>query len=478
MVRRFIGLMLVMTCLMLLGDEVTSAQSPSATPYPCIVAPPMQLSVGIDAIIQNNNGVPLNIRDEASTYGSIIGQVETRTIVKVLDGPRCGRANNLYTWWQIQTPDGLTGWVAEGDAFRSSAQYFIAPLENSNVDPEGVNCGAAPPSRVDVGSFAVVDEGAHADVMLRDAPSGRILDFLQWGTVLEVVGGPRCGENNRLFKWWEVNTQDGLRGWVAEGDATQNPMLYFIRPATAQEVADAGYRTPLDPGCPASPPTILQPNDVVEVGENGGFPLILRSGPAGGRIGELEQGTLLTILSGPKCGNAYAWWEVSLEDGRRGWVAEGDDSQTPVVYFITLARAAATSPTASLTPTPTQPIVPTQIVIENPTPAAPLVVETPAGVQLPCQASPPARLKVGDPALVGSAGVPLRDLPDPTGNVVAMLPPESYMIVLSGPICGLAQNEYGWWQVRSEDGTVGWVQEGDASQSPAVYYVHPINVSE
>jgi hypothetical protein len=440
--------------ILFLGMTVLGARAVSAQDA-CIAAPPAQIEVGMQVIVQRNQGTPLTVRDEGSTYGSVIGELPPRSIVTVVGGPQCGRANGLYTWWQVASEEGLVGWVAEGDSFRSTAQYFIAPLDRSDIQPEGEACGAAPPSQVEIGDFAVVSQRIGTDLVLRETPSGRILDYLLMGTRVQIVDGPRCGTNNRLFKWWQVQTEDGLLGWVAEGDATQTPPLYFIEPDSS---TTGSARRPIDPGCDASFPSILQVGDTVEVTDEGGFPLILRSTPAGSRFGEFRGGTLLEILGGPRCGNAFAFWEVQAADGRRGWVAEGDATQSPIVYFIRLVEASPEVPLAEVTPT--------GVFVELQT--------------SDCEAAPPMRLVVGDPAVTatGSVGnVPLRTGPSAVANQLSVLAPETYMIVLNGPRCGDGNNLYAWWQVRVEDGSIGWVQEGDAAQSPPIYYVSPVTVS-
>ena len=441
----------ILVALSTLGPQTILAQD--ADDRICVAAPPMQLQVGLQAIVQRNLGTPLTVRDEGSTYGAVVGELAPRTVVTVIGGPQCGRANHLYTWWQIEAEDGFTGWVAEGDSFRSNAQYFIAPLDRSDIAPEGEACGAAPPSQVEIGDFARVSDRIRADLVLREEPSGRILDYLLQGTRVQIIGGPRCGTNNRLFKWWQVQAEDGLIGWVAEGDATQTPPLYFIEPDTS---SNANARTPVDPGCDASFPSILMAGDSVSVTDNGGFPLILRSTPGGARFGEFDAGTLLEVLSGPRCGNAFAFWEVRAEDGRRGWVAEGDATQSPVVYFIRLVEQVNPLSTEApdLRPAPTQ--------------------------VTSCQAAPPMQLRVGDPAVTveGRAGnVSLQAGPSAISAELTRLEPETYMIVLNGPRCGDGNNLYAWWQVRAEDGSIGWVQEGDAAQSPPLYYVVPVTSS-
>jgi hypothetical protein len=54
------------------------------------------------------------------------------------------------------------------------------------------------------------------------------LDRLQPGTAVTIIGGPVCASN---WSWWEIETGEGIIGWVAEGGDAIDP--YFICPAPA-----------------------------------------------------------------------------------------------------------------------------------------------------------------------------------------------------------------------------------------------------
>lgn len=433
-------------------------------PTTCVAAPPSRLEIGGTAIVQINSNTPLNLRDRGSTFGVRVGELQPRQEVTVLDGPFCGDGNNLFAWWEVQTEDGLVGWVAEGDAFRSQFIYFLMPIGSTQTDPVGVNCAAAPPTRFSIGQTGVVDENLGSDVTLREEPSGTIVDYLFMGTEFVVIEGPRCGAFDRTFQWWQIQTAEGLVGWVAEGDGSVSPPRYYIRPSNAV----AALREAVDLGCAASPPSILQVGDTVEVTDNGGFPLNVRNNPDGGRIAELDEGTRLTILSGPVCGNLYAWWQIETADGLQGWVAEGDSEQSPVAYFIQLAQEDAPTPTATVAaaqPAPTA--------IPSATSAPPNTESNSAGTASACRAAPPSNLVVGSAAEVTTNAAVLRDLPSLAGGEVARVAVGEFVILVAGPICGLGDNLYQWWQVRDANGVIGWAQEGDAAQSPPVYYLSP-----
>lgn len=42
-------------------------------------------------------------------------------------------------------------------------------------------------------------------------------------------------------------------------------------------------------------------------------------------LGQIQPGTVVTILDGPGCANNWVWWRVQSNDGLTGWTAEGDD---------------------------------------------------------------------------------------------------------------------------------------------------------
>jgi hypothetical protein len=47
---------------------------------------------------------------------------------------------------------------------------------------------------------------------------------------------------------------------------------------------------------------------------------------------QIEPGTQFTVIGGPSCSDDWSWWNVRLDDGTIGWVAEGGDEVDS--YFI------------------------------------------------------------------------------------------------------------------------------------------------
>jgi hypothetical protein len=85
--------------------------------------------------------------------------------------------------------------------------------------------------------------------------------------------------------------------------------------------------------CPEAPPTRLQVGDTACVAQIGTDVLQIRSAPAveaDNVVGRIGQGARMSVLDGPACADRYVWWQVQVDDGPLGWVAEG----RPENYFI------------------------------------------------------------------------------------------------------------------------------------------------
>lgn len=309
----------------------------------CIAAPPSFAEVGQAITVRDNAGRTLNLRSDPSSTSAVITELAPGTALTITDGPQCGDGNNLYVWWEVSTADGQTGWVAEGDSFQSPYLYFIQSestlqdIEAITAASQASQCFAAPPSKLRVGEVVVVGENGGEILRLRSGPStrGRVLRELKTDTILIIDEGPMCGEANDFYLWWRVRMEDGTTGWVAEGDSTQHPIIYFIRPI-AEVRAEQGANPTI---CRAAPPSKLEIGKSAVIGENGGFVLRMREEPGtrGHIMENLTTGMIVKVLDGPQCGaenHLYAWWQIQLEDGRTGWVAEGDSFQNPDIYFL------------------------------------------------------------------------------------------------------------------------------------------------
>lgn len=98
-------------------------------------------------------------------------------------------------------------------------------------------CPHAPPPRLSIAAEAVVMADG---LSLRALPavSTGLDGKLYSGNQLHVIGGPSC---NGLYTWWRVETERGLKGWVAEGTWEE----YYVVPAADAEQPP----TPFDAAC-------------------------------------------------------------------------------------------------------------------------------------------------------------------------------------------------------------------------------------
>jgi hypothetical protein len=150
---------------------------------------------------------------------------DQRVVKQVASGARMmvtglNRFVSEDTWLPIALSDGTAGWVPEVDVRRVG----VSP---SSSDKESSGCPGAPPQRVRVGGEAQVCT-AYDRLVVRVGPgrSNAEVARIEPGTYVTVISGPACGDG---WSWWEVRTDSGVVGWVAEGGDEVDP--YFICPA-------------------------------------------------------------------------------------------------------------------------------------------------------------------------------------------------------------------------------------------------------
>jgi hypothetical protein len=150
-----------------------------------------------------------------------------------------------------------------------------------------------------------------------------IVAELEQGTEFTVLDEHQCSD---VYTWWHIETNDGLRGWVAEADPTQNPQLYFIEPTS---LAPRTVLIITDSSCPGAPPTNFQIGDIAQVDFNADGALLLTVSPRGDRpsrdnVGQLHDNEQMEIQNGPVCaGDRWRWYVRDLAAGMRGWASEG-----------------------------------------------------------------------------------------------------------------------------------------------------------
>jgi hypothetical protein len=220
-----------------------------------------------------------------------------------------------------------------------------------------------PPEVITIGVRARVDIGVGLTLNLRALPTrtGNAIAQLAHGTEVDVFDGPQEADG---LRWWNVNGGEDRIGWVVDA---------FGEEAWLVPIAWSDQATPLTPTLTAEPtltPTLapptatpvltptatptLTPTAIPEVTPTatatpvltptatpeGGIPsptvggraqvttqyqfINLRDGPGLGSetIGQLANGTVVTILEGPEASDGYTWWKIDDGQGNVGWAAE------------------------------------------------------------------------------------------------------------------------------------------------------------
>jgi uncharacterized protein YgiM (DUF1202 family) len=133
-------------------------------------------------IVKTDDGSNLNLRQDPSINGALVGKLPDGSRVVVLDGPQSADG---YDWYHLDTDLG-TGWAA--------GQFLVTPAD-----------GIAAGDTVSV---------ADGPLNLRDNAglSANVIAQLPNGTVLHVSDGPVSADG---YTWFSVSNTDFGSGWVA-----------------------------------------------------------------------------------------------------------------------------------------------------------------------------------------------------------------------------------------------------------------------
>lgn len=129
---------------------------------------------------------------------------------------------------------------------------------------------------------------------------------------------------------FNLTGQNAIKQWTIPSVAPLNVPRY--------EYLDLGIDATST--CAGAPPSRVRVGDTLQVITTPD-PLRVRSTPLTGEIiNNVNAGFTAPIVGGPNCAGNYAWWQIELQDGRTGWVAEGDQTE----YYVEVAVPAAVTP--------------------------------------------------------------------------------------------------------------------------------------
>ena len=333
------------------------------------------------------------------------------------------------------------------------------------------------------------------------------------GEYFDVIDGPKCVDS---VAWFQVNAENGLQGWMAEGSPDEywvQPIVSDARNVNGPTIALQGliFSLPDEIGnivriadIPYDPKTKTPPYSLARLAEyplQNGDPVIYvysveeylyyRSN----RRNDLEQVrnsinslmktpqkniSLISLMDSLVIGDTYlvqagsfasglgyhAIAILSPSDGSRApkpyYVFFGFSSDMKYFVFAKLDVQLAFGQLAQATANDFKPGVHLLDQIFGLS-IAPNNLSQGGGEITACPGAPEIKLKPGGWARVsGNPPLPsrIRSQPGSSGEVIGQVQPGENVLVVDGPRCA---NGYTWWYVRSPDGLEGWAAEGDAA---------------
>lgn len=226
-----------------------------------------QFAVGDQVVVFDG---PVNMRSAAGTGSSVVQSLPQDTFLTIVGGPT---ANGGYIWYQAQTNDGSTGWVASD---------FIQATTPANPTPTATPGTPGGDGSLSVGDRATVTDGP---VNLRSAAGtgNPVVTVLQTGDSLSITGGPATSDG---YTWYAVRTANSNTGWVASdflqktGYSTGD--VVFVNTDSLNVRSDAGLNT-----------TVLD---------------------------TVFQGTSAVITGGPTSADGSDWYKIDVSGVVSGWV--------------------------------------------------------------------------------------------------------------------------------------------------------------
>lgn len=226
--------------------------------------------------------------DPRALLVEVLGQ---GAMVAVLSGPvPVGNGS----WYEVESTSGAIGWV-EASAFEPPPA--AAASDSPTTEPEEEDQSPAQSAEAPVEVDAVAVEFAPGDrAMVSDPPlqlrlaggiDAEVIDSLDEGQLLRIDGEATAADG---YNWYPVTLLPNatVSGFVAAG---------FMEPAG------------------------LLPGDLVRVDSESAN---VRSQPSidAEIVVNIPQGSTGSVVSGPQSSDGYDWYEVELEVGQTGWVAD------------------------------------------------------------------------------------------------------------------------------------------------------------
>ncbi len=179
------------------------------------------------------------------------------------------------------------------------------------------NCGPTQ-NTIKLGDQATIVYGGSDGLNLRaDAGlSQNIEGSVQGGTVVVVVGGPKCADN---YMWWQVQTPSQGTWWVAEGNSSS----FWLVPGVQQNPSVNQNPPPSGNGSCGPQPSRLSAGQIAIVSDFDPNPINVYSNPSktSGETFQVAIRQQVSIVQGATCADGMTWVQIGY-NGQVGWVVE------------------------------------------------------------------------------------------------------------------------------------------------------------
>lgn len=236
------------------------------------------------------------------------------------------KATSIYTtpttaptkWWIRVTP---------------LPSLLAAPIEPSSQPSS--NCPSSFSSPLQPGIYAYISLTPSLPNRIHSSAGKRnsFLGQVEPGGGVRVIEGPVCADG---FSWWLVeSTQDGLRGWTAEGRGQEQWVIPCPDRTRACEKKPVPDPSSQETSTPVSGAEEQNKNnqcwsDILSVGilarVDQDSLLVIRSKPnAGSVIGRAGPLSVVNIIDGPSCTGSTVWFKVNVSTlNLSGWATENN----------------------------------------------------------------------------------------------------------------------------------------------------------
>lgn len=259
-----------------------------------------------NAVVTATTTVNLNLRDAPGVGGRVLATLPAGTIVGFT-----GFMDGSGEWVQVDSEGNPVGWVAGRFLSNIPAGLQVRPADLPEDTGDAETVEDVPD---DVFSEDVVTATTIANLNLRDAPNGAILDTLPAGSVVGFTGF-----EDGSGAWIQVDAEGYPVGWVAASFLSNVPASLQIRPADLPEDSDDDGETAED-----TPDDVFS-EDVVTATTIAN--LNLRDAPNGAILDTLPFGAVVGFTGFMDA--TGAWVQVDAEGYPVGWVAASFLSNVP-----------------------------------------------------------------------------------------------------------------------------------------------------